>query len=547
MRTRLRRAVALTAAASFALVACGNGDSDDGADGSDAGGADAADGSDAGEPQTLRVAFNGDSENYDPQQPPQTVTRVISRQIADTLTDQDPETGEILPFLAESWEISEDVTEFTFTLRDDVTFSDGTPLTAEVVEANFDRVIELGALSRVAGGQLAGYIKSEVVDEHTITVHFEQPNAQFLQATASQPLGILAPATLDLSPEEAAAGDVIGTGPYVLESYSPDAGIVLTAREDYAWGSPNYDNDGASYFDRVEISFITEPTTIAGALTGGQIDLAFELGAASVSTIEGSGTARVETLPAPGIAIPLLPLPQSEVLSEAATRQALNHATDRDTIAATVYQGLQEPATSVLNRFTPYYADLSEHLTHDPDRAVELLEEAGWTQVGDDGIRTDADGERLSIVTQYAQGSSHELLWQSLQQQWADVGIELVIEPVADLSDYQLHTYPFDISTWSQGRAEPDVLRTVYSSFFEGQSVRFDDPDEELDALLVDLQSAVDPDERQAVSTAVQEYILEQGYAVPIFDSVRFIGVSEDLQGFNWDIEGKPIFHDLSF
>lgn len=500
------------------------------------------------EPQTLKVAFSHDSENYDPQQPPQTVTRLISRQITDTLTEQDPKTGEILPHLATEWEISEDASTFTFTLRQDVTFSDGTPFNAEVVKNNFDRIIELGALSRVAGGQLRGYQSAEAVDEYTVRVTFDGPNAQFLQATASQPLGILAQATLELSPEEAAAGNVIGTGPYTLESYSPDSGIVLKAREDYAWPSPIYTNSaGEAYFDTVEISFVKEPTTIAGSLTGKQLDLAFEIDPASVSTVDASSTAYIEQLPTPGISIPLLPLPQSEVLSDVKVRQALNHATDRETIVKTVYQGLNDPATSVLSPITPYYTDLSEYLTFDVDKANQLLDEAGWTERDSDGFRT-KDDKRLSIETKYSgAGTSTELLLQALQAQWKTVGLEFVLTPVQaqEIAEFQLHTYPFDITTWSQGRAEPDVLRTVFSSFYEGQSVRFDNADEELDELLVALQSATG-DDRAAAAESAQRDILEKGYALPIYDPKRFIGVSNELQSFNVDIEAKPIFYDLS-
>jgi peptide/nickel transport system substrate-binding protein len=122
-----------------------------------------------------------------------------------------------------------------------------------------------------------------------------------------------------------------------------------------------------------------------------------------------------------------------------------------------------------------------------------------------------------------------------------------VLTPVQaqEIAEFQLHTYPFDITTWSQGRAEPDVLRTVFSSFYEGQSVRFDNADEELDELLVALQSATG-DDRAAAAESAQRDILEKGYALPIYDPKRFIGVSNELQGFNVDIEAKPIFYDLS-
>lgn len=204
-RPRLRRSLTASAvvAAMLALAACGStggpGESSGAGTSSSAAGSDEA----AGEPTTggtLEVGFAEDIANYDPHQRPQLTARTISRQIADTLTDQDPETGEIVPFLAESWEISDDATEFTFTLREDATFSDGTPVDAAAVKANFDRIIEIGALSYVGAGLLRNYTGSEVLEPYVVKVSFSEPNAQFLQATSVASLSILAPATLGPRP-----------------------------------------------------------------------------------------------------------------------------------------------------------------------------------------------------------------------------------------------------------------------------------------------------------------------------------------------------------
>lgn len=538
--TRRHAVVATMASVALVLAACG--------DGADAGGPAGDDGPEvAGEPEyggTLRVAYSADAENYDPHQRPQLHARTISRNIADTLTDQDPETGEILPWLATDWEISDDVTEFTFTLRDDVTFSDGTPLTAEVVKANFDRIIEIGPLAFVAAGLLRGYVESEVIDEHTVTVRFDEPNAQFLQATAVQSLSILAPATLELDPDEVAAGNVIGSGPYVLESYDPNDGIRLTVREDYAWGSPLYQNTGRGYFDEIDLSFITEPSTIAGAVSSGQVDYAYLLSPESVSGIEAS-TAELHPTIMPAISIPIVPLLHREIFADENTRKALNYATDRDALVASAFEGRYEPATAVLTPSNPGYADLSDVITYDPAEAERLLEEAGWTEVGDDGIRSNADGQRLTVEIQYTTPTTFETAFQLLQQQWAQVGIEFVLTPVSDLSDYSIHDYPFDLSTWSQTRADPDVLRTVYSSYYENQSFLFGHADEDVDALLDELQSTVDEAERVQVSEEVQRLLIERGYTVPLYNLTQYGAYDGELLGVHADLEGKPLFVDF--
>lgn len=531
---------ALATAAVLALSACSG----------TAGGGDGGDASPdaAGEPTyggTLRVGFSDDTGNYDPQQRPQLHARTISRQITDTLTDQDPETGEILPWLATGWEISEDTREFTFTLRDGVTFSDGTPFDAEVVKANLDRVVAIGPLAYIGAGYLRNYVGSEVLDEHTVKVTFSEPNAQFLQATATQSLGILSLGTLALDPAEVAAGNVVGTGPYVLDAYVPDQSITLSVREDYAWPSPLYENQGRGYYDSIEVSFVPEATTLAGALSSGQVDVAYILDAASAASVDASDAELVAT-PMPAISIPIVPFVYREVFSDERTRRALSLATDRQAIVDTVFQGRYEPATGVLTTTNPGYVDLSEELQHDPDAAAELLDEAGWTEVGDDGIRSNAAGERLAPSIEYVgTGTSTEALLQLLQQQWREVGIDLVLKPVADASEDPLHAHTYDLSTWSQTRADPDVLRTVYSSFYENQSFLFDNADPELDALLGTLQTTTDAAARLEVSEQVQRLILERGYTVPLYDLTQYTAHAAGVSGYHTDIEGKPLLVDV--
>ncbi|ACQ78732.1 extracellular solute-binding protein family 5 [Beutenbergia cavernae DSM 12333] len=520
------------------LTACAGGGGEPGSSGSTA----------SGEPTTggtLTVAFPADPENLDPHQRPQLYPRTITRQIADSLTDQDPETGEVIPWLASSWEISDDVRTFTFTLRDDVTFSDGTPLTADVVTANWERILEIGPLAYVAAGLLRDYSSSEVIDSHTVSITFANPNAQFLQATASQSLAVLAPATLALTPEEVAAGDVIGSGPYILESYTPGEDVVLTVREDYAWGSPLYANRGRGYVDRIEFSIIPEPTTMAGAVASGQIDFAYLLDVSVLSTVESSDAELIGT-DMPAIAIPIVPLVYRPIFADERTRRALSLATDREAIVDSVFEGRYQPASAVLTKANPGWVDLSDQLAYDVDGAIALLEEAGWTTVGDDGLRSNDAGEPLRFEIQYTSaGTSSELMLQLLQQQWRAVGADFVLTPVSTPSEANLHEYPFDITTWSQTRADADVLRTVYSSFFENQSFLFDNADPELDGLLTELQTTVDAAARLEVSGEAQRLIVERGYSIPLYDLTQFSAASSATSGAHADIEGKPVLVDI--
>ncbi|WP_461035580.1 ABC transporter substrate-binding protein [Streptomyces mayteni] len=519
------------------LTACGGG------------GGGAAETADAGEPVdggTLRYAFNAAPDCVDSRQRPQLNSRMIGRQLADTLTEQDPATGEILPWLATSWEVSDDVTRFTFHLRDDVTFSDGAAFDAEAVRANFDAIIELGVQAPQGFSFLAGYRETVVEDAHTATVVFEEPNAQFLQATATQSLVQYSPASLGNDPAELCLGDFAASGPFTLDEFTPETSVRLVRRDDYAWASPLAENQGAAHVEAVQLDSIPEGSVRQGALTSGQVDLIEAVQPATQAQLADTPGFTVATSALPAIAIPYIPLPLSPRLRDEDTRRALSLALDRDAIVAAVYNGVNETATGVLTTANPGYLDQSDEIRYDPEAAAELLDGAGWDTVGDDGIRRNADGERLSLTITYESTDPlAEQQHQLVQQQWAEVGIELVLDPVATFPDVTIDEYPGDITTWSQTRGDVDVLRLVYSSFDPAYSMRYGNPDEELNELLNALQTTVDPAERGEIADRAQRLIVERGYTIPVYDRVSAYGFGDAVGGFRTDLEAKPLLNEV--
>lgn len=490
----------------------------------------------------LHLALPHDPENWDPHQPPFTVSRAVARQIAETLVDQDPRTGEIRPWLATEWEADADSRNFTFRLRDGVTFSDGQPLTARSVRANLDRIVELGPMAYVGASLLAGYEGTTVLDERTVRVSFSESNAQFLQGATTQTLSLLADATLQRTPDEVARGEVIGSGVYLLEDYRPGEKLVLRRRPDHPWGSGAVDHRGPAAFERVDLSFIPDPTTLVGALVSGQVDAAYPLDVATLGAIP-EDRITLDSRTGSGISVPLVPLLHRTLMKEAAVRRALNHATDRQAIADRIFQGRVRPATSVLTRATPGWVDMTEYLRHDPARARQILEEAGW-QEGPDGIRR-RDGERLQIEIRYSgSGSTYEQMYQLLQHQWRQVGIDFRLAPTtpAQMSEYSIYDAPYDLSSWSQGRNDPDVLRVVYSSFYENQSFFFGRPVREIDDALLAMQRTVHTGKRAEAAARAQRLILRDGYSIPLFDSVGTIGWGREVATIPFDAELKPSF-----
>ena len=199
------------------------------------------------------------------------------RNVADSLTDQDPKTGEIVPWLATDWEISADALTYTFNLRDDVTFSDGTAFTADsVVLALQSAKDTLAAVPGAYGGvYVSGLDSATAVDDDTVEVHFSKPNAAFLQGTSTTNLAILAASSYAATPEERCLGNVVGSGPFVLDNYTPSEGIDLSKRNGYNWASALNAHQGDAYLDAVHINYVAEDSVRVGNLASGASDIAW--------------------------------------------------------------------------------------------------------------------------------------------------------------------------------------------------------------------------------------------------------------------------------
>lgn len=531
MNARSRRGgmlPALLAAASLALAACGSG-------GSTGGGAP------AGPPQpggTLRFAVGSDQGCLDPQQVGSNDTIYALRQTVDSLTDQDPQTGELTPWLATSWEVSPDATSYTFTLREGVTFSDGTPLDADAVKANFDRIPRLGARGVLPKGYLAGYAGTTVAGPTRFTVSFQQPNVQFLQGTSTHSLGILSPASVAKSDDERCAA-VVGSGPFTVRDYVKNASLTLAKRPGYAWGSALFAHPGEAYLDTVEFRIVPESGVRTGSLQSGEVDAIGSIGQQDEVPLSEVG-AQLLARPNPGLTFGIGFNLTRPIVSDPAVRQALSLAINRQEVVTAVHTSQTKPATSVLASTTPSYADESAQLGFDPDAARSALDAAGWA-AGPDGIRV-KDGQPLAIPLGFANnaGTNRPSL-ELIQQQARAVGIDLQVQefPIAQFPTIQ-SSGDF-VALWGNlTRADPDILR---SSFSVAGANYYRVPPSPLEPLLVAQAREPDPAERAEIVAQAQETLLQQRFYVPVVELTTVLGVAPDVHGIAFDASSRIQLH----
>ena len=493
---------------------------------------DAADSSgSSSEPQqggTLTFAIGTDPISVNPQGGGAgNDARYITRQIVDSLVDQDPETGEIVPWLATSWEINDDATAFTFTLREDVTFSDGTPFTAQSVVDTFEDIIANGALANTAISYFGDYTGASTDGEHTLTVTFSSPNAPFLQALSEPALAPIASASLEQSWEDRSVDGVIGTGPFVLDHYTQDSEVLLVARDDYAWPSPLSENPGAAYLEEVLFQIVPESSVRTGLLSSDQLDVIGSVPPQDKETLESAGYPLISRAN-PGRSYGLAPYTVDSLASEEAVRLAITHALDRQALRDAALTPDYAVATSVLADTTPGWVDLSELFAYDPAESERLLEEAGW-QIGEDGIRA-RDGERLELVLAWQTNNAYnQTVVELIQQQVLQVGIDLqlVSGTVPEITEGET-TGDYDFRYGNLSRADGDVLRTSFSSSIERP---FTAAVPELDALLDQQRAIVDATPRNEVLAQAQELILEQGLYVPTHQLTSVLATTAEVHG----------------
>ncbi|WP_258165198.1 MULTISPECIES: ABC transporter substrate-binding protein [Protofrankia] len=280
--------VTVTVAAALVLGACGSsggGSSSPGEAAPSAGG-------------SVTYAIDTEPVCYNVHVSQQDITAEVQRNVVDSLLFFDAN-QKIHPWLATSWETSNDFRTFTFKLRDDVTFTDGTPFDANAVKANFDHIADPKTKSRYASTLIKTYTGTEVVDPHTVRISFSAPSAPFLQAASTPYLGFYSPKTLQENADKLCTEGPaqVGTGPFTVAEYTKGQSVKFVRNPNYRWAPDGAANKGAAYLDALTIRVLPEDSTRVGVLTSGQVDGARAIPPANVATVEANkelGTVRLQ-------------------------------------------------------------------------------------------------------------------------------------------------------------------------------------------------------------------------------------------------------------
>lgn len=479
----------------------------------------------------------------------------VVNNIADRLLYQDPDTLELHPWIAtELPEINEDATEFTFTIRTDVTYSDGSPLTAENVVKNFDLYAN-GDEERLltSSEQITNYEYGEVLAEDTVRFHFSAPAPGFAQATSSFNAGLLSDETLEFANQDFAPGNavnVIGSGPFVITDEDLGTNLTITAREDYDWAPPSHDHQGRALLDEVNYVLAGEESVRVGGLVAGQADIARQVEAPVERHLLDEGM-NVVSHGTNGMNNQLVFRFQHPRLSDIRVRQALIHGINREEIMHVLFSDSYPMASSSVAATALGYREQEDAYEFDPQRAEELLDEAGWTRQGE-GIRT-RDGQRLSLTINEAvpQPRSREVITK-VQEQLRHIGVEIHLNPGDNASQNadSLDQNIIQIRHTMVGRADYDVIKSLYHSDNRNELLNLAGAGEELgdpalEEMLEAVASAPVEAERDQIAGEIQDYLTEQAYVLPLFEEPQVYGLQPYIKDFHPESVGRPAFYGV--
>ncbi len=474
-----------------------------------------------------------DHATYDPRVTQSRHEEQVLVQVFDSLLSAD-ENGNLHPGLTNSWEVSDDGLTYTFQLRDDVTFHDGTPFNAEAVKFTFDTIVDPELGSQGAVDIIGPYESSEVLGEFEIQVKYSRPYGAALSAFAETELSIVSPTAVESLGNDGFAQAPVGTGPFKFIEWEKGKQIVLERNDDYNWAPEFMTHQGPSRVKKATVRFIPDASTRVAALEAGEVQVTELVPALDMQRFSGTGEFGTLVGNAAGLPFGALFNTSKGPFTDIEVRKAFMLAVDRPRLAENLFFGFADPAYGPISSSTPAYWDgNNDYYAFDLDQANALLDEAGWA-MGDDGIRR-KDGEPLSV---YFPSLLEPDTAVAVQADVKRVGFDVKVENVLKARQDELifaNDYDMLVIRWVSN--DPGVLSIPFHSrnIVEPGKFKFNwarYADAGMDQMLEDAESAGTADERNKLYADIQKQIMDEAIFLPIHNQVQTVAFTNELDGF---------------
>ncbi|WP_251041630.1 ABC transporter substrate-binding protein [Arthrobacter sp. ISL-30] len=444
--------------------------------------------------------------------------------VYDSLLKPSPNGKDVEPHLATKWDYNADKTVLTVKLRDDVTFTDGTPFTAEVAAQNLLRFRDGTSPQR---SKILDLADATAKDKTTLEIKLKQANPAFLIYLAQAAGMQESPAAFDKPDVKT---NPVGSGPYVLKTSDTVVGTSYKFEK-----NPKYWDAGSVKYDRLTINVYNDATSLLNALRGKQLDAAAVGDNSILPQVEGAGfKLNGQNLNFAGLLLFDRAGKTNPALGNIKVRQAINYAVDTDAMMKVVALGRAESTRQVFREESHAYDEkLNDRYNYDPAKARELVKEAGYP-----------NGVELTVPTSSA---FPKQLWPLLQQQLGDVGIKVNLVDVGQnlIADLQGQKFGLSYFTLQRDANEWQLISNMLSPTATWNTFKYQDP--KVDELIETIRTA-EGDARDKALKELNTYIVDQAWFAPWYSQTLYFvtnaGTNVELNAGNawpnlWNITPK--------
>ena len=462
----------------------------------------------------------------------------IDSNIFDTLIWLTPD-FKITPDLATQWSVSPDGKTYTFTLRQGVSFHDGTPFDADAVVANIDYITSKATQSNIGLSLLGPCTSAKAVGKYTVQIACSTPYAPLLAQLGEPYLGVQSPKAIQTYGKDLGLHPT-GTGPFVFVSYAPNQSVILKRNDAYRWAPPAVGHSGPP--DIAQISFQIVPSSQAriAQFESRQSQMMQETPGIFWKVLGRSGRYTEIRVPISGLGI-FAPINAAAwPTNDVAVRKAILYAVDKPGAIQLADAGVFAPSNTPLQKgMTGYDPSLAGDYPYDPAKAAATLKAAGWTRTGQYWEKA---GRRLTLtITAIASVPEYPLMAQAIQGYLRAAGMDAQVQLLATPAWLAANIKgDMSLTPLQYIGVDPDALHLWYLPHQYFNWCHFSDPT--MTALITQGQQTIDPQKRQHLYAQVQAIIMKDALEMPIHENVDLVMTARSLTGLTYSGGGFEYF-----
>jgi peptide/nickel transport system substrate-binding protein len=492
---------------------------------------------------TLTEAFGVVVDTFNPAQTGYTADGWIIRDIFDSLVYITPQ-GKVTPWLATRWTITNGGKTYTFYLRHDVKFQDGTPFDANAVVYNIHYFENPATQSKVTA-YLGAYLSAKALSKYVFQYNMKSPSSPLLFNFGSWDLGMQSPTALQKYGKDA-GNHPVGSGPFMFQSYVRPTTITLVRNPNYHWGPPAIGMTGPARLDKIVFNVITQPSVLADELLTGQAQYAASVPVLQYKTMKADPRFTPFPIQIAGAGVYTLINNAKFPTNDPAVRKAINMAIDKVGVIKLADAGQFPPTWGPLQKGTyGYDAALDNYYPYNPAKAAQLLQADGWKKVNGTWTK---DGKQLALRwTLIAQAGDYDDMGTAQIGYLTTFGIKVNSVAIAGTAweasntngDFNM-TGPLQFST-----PDPDLLRIMVGKGQYFNWARYNNPT--VWKLLDEGYTTPNGPDRLKIYYQAEQIIEQDAWNLPIRLDENLDMMSSKLKGVRDDFGGVPNYYTAYF